>query len=201
MPTPGKHQLRATPAQIVEHLLGQHGEELKAQREQIALQTKVLEELGKKVEEQGKLFEALIAKSQEVNTQISALQGQIIGMEHHLEESAKERATAAAQATPEVEVIGSPTPNPRAVAPRPAAPRAETAPTVEPGPSENAPADELAEGEAEAPTPGGQIHVVGKGETLGNIARKYNVTVENLMKHNEIKDPRKLQAGQDLFIP
>ncbi len=44
-------------------------------------------------------------------------------------------------------------------------------------------------------------HVVGSGESLGTIARKYQVTVGELAKANNITDPAKIRVGQALIIP
>ena len=38
------------------------------------------------------------------------------------------------------------------------------------------------------------------GDSLASIAKKYNVTVEQLMKWNNIKDPNLLTVGQRLVI-
>ncbi len=60
---------------------------------------------------------------------------------------------------------------------------------------------------ATAPTPGtpafpaGPVHVVAKGETLTAIAKRYKVTVPELLKVNKIADVRKLQIGQTLVLP
>lgn len=43
--------------------------------------------------------------------------------------------------------------------------------------------------------------VVQRGDTLGEIARKFDVTVSDLMAANNITDPRKLRLGQKLVIP
>ncbi len=60
----------------------------------------------------------------------------------------------------------------------------------------------------EAPSPSNSsasreiIHTIKAGETLWELAvKKYHVTVEDLMKENNIKDPRRLQIGQKLTIP
>ena len=49
---------------------------------------------------------------------------------------------------------------------------------------------------------GGSIlpYRVQPGDTLGGIAKKYNVTVEQLMAWNGIKDPNYLAIGQVLKI-
>lgn len=44
-------------------------------------------------------------------------------------------------------------------------------------------------------------HVVGSGESLGIIARKYGVTVGELAAANNITDPAKIRVGQPLVIP
>ncbi len=44
-------------------------------------------------------------------------------------------------------------------------------------------------------------HVVASGESLGTIARKYQVTVGELAKANNITDPAKIRVGQPLIIP
>ena len=74
----------------------------------------------------------------------------------------------------------------------------------------------LAMGEAVAPAPaapsgvsaapikkpdGSVIHVVKPGETLGAIARKYQVKVSDLAVANNIADPKKIRPGQELVIP
>jgi len=44
-------------------------------------------------------------------------------------------------------------------------------------------------------------HVVGSGEELGLIARRYGVTVEDIMALNSISDPNIIWVGQALTIP
>jgi LysM repeat protein len=44
-------------------------------------------------------------------------------------------------------------------------------------------------------------HTVQPGESLGTIARKYQVTVGELAAANSITDPAKIRAGQTLVIP
>lgn len=44
-------------------------------------------------------------------------------------------------------------------------------------------------------------HTVAAGESLGTIARKYQVTVGELAAANNITDPAKIRAGQQLVIP
>jgi LysM repeat protein len=44
-------------------------------------------------------------------------------------------------------------------------------------------------------------HVVQPGESLGTIARKYQIRVADLVTANSISDPSKVRAGQTLVIP
>lgn len=69
----------------------------------------------------------------------------------------------------------------------PAAPSQSSAPAI-PAPAST--------GQA-APT----TYTVGEGETLGNIAAKFDVTVEAIAKANKIDDPDSVSAGQKLEIP
>src|SRR5690606_34615951 len=39
------------------------------------------------------------------------------------------------------------------------------------------------------------------GETPGAIAKRYGVSVDELMAANNISDPRRMQIGQELLIP
>ncbi len=57
--------------------------------------------------------------------------------------------------------------------------------------------DEMMEG-----VTGGSIlpYTVQPGDSLNTIAKKYNVTVEQLTKWNNIKDPNFLTVGQKLQI-
>lgn len=50
-----------------------------------------------------------------------------------------------------------------------------------------------------APTP--VVHTVREGEMLGGIAFEYHISVEDLMRVNQITDPTTLQIGQQLLIP
>ena len=49
---------------------------------------------------------------------------------------------------------------------------------------------------------GGTIlpYLVEPGDSLGAIAKKYNVTIDQLMAWNDIKDPNFLAVGQKLKI-
>jgi len=72
-----------------------------------------------------------------------------------------------------------------------AAPALASLPTTPlPSPSELAPA---------TVTP--VVHVVQSGETLGAIAQRYSVSVEELMRANNLSDPNVLNVGQTLVIP
>jgi LysM repeat protein len=45
------------------------------------------------------------------------------------------------------------------------------------------------------------IHVVQAGDTLGNISRTYDVSMEDIMTANGLTDPNRLSVGQRLLIP
>ena len=45
------------------------------------------------------------------------------------------------------------------------------------------------------------IYSVDKGDTLWNLAKKYNTTIEELVKINDIEDPDVIIVGQKLIIP
>ena len=47
----------------------------------------------------------------------------------------------------------------------------------------------------------GYEHKVERGQTLSEIARGYNTTVEKIIKANNIKNPSTIWVGQTLFIP
>ena len=57
--------------------------------------------------------------------------------------------------------------------------------------------------EPPAPKPSAEAvtHVVKAGETLGAIARKYQVTVGEIATANNITDPAKIRPGRELIIP
>jgi len=45
------------------------------------------------------------------------------------------------------------------------------------------------------------IYVVGEGDTFWDLAKKYNTTVDNLIKINKVEDPGHIEQGQKLIIP
>lgn len=51
------------------------------------------------------------------------------------------------------------------------------------------------------PTEGPPIHTVVAGDTLGNLADFYGVTVDDMMIANNLTDPNVLSVGQQLIIP
>ncbi len=54
------------------------------------------------------------------------------------------------------------------------------------------------------PRPGAQTgfeHVVAAGQTLSEIARAYGVTIDAILKANNIQDAHRIRQGQTLFIP
>lgn len=52
-----------------------------------------------------------------------------------------------------------------------------------------------------ASTPADLVHVIGVGDTLTNVAKKYNVEVGNLAAYNQIEDFNHILLGQKLKIP
>ena len=48
---------------------------------------------------------------------------------------------------------------------------------------------------------GQTTHIVDIGETVGSIAKKYNVSVAELMKANNISDIKRVTVSQKLVIP
>ena len=44
-------------------------------------------------------------------------------------------------------------------------------------------------------------HTVSPGDTLFNIAKQYNTTVENILKFNNIPNPNLIYPGQEIIIP
>ncbi|MFH0924102.1 MAG: LysM peptidoglycan-binding domain-containing protein [bacterium] len=44
-------------------------------------------------------------------------------------------------------------------------------------------------------------YIVQNGDTLSGIAKKHNISIETIMKANNMDDPGKLSIGQELFIP
>ena len=45
------------------------------------------------------------------------------------------------------------------------------------------------------------IYFVKPGDTLWNIAKRYNSTVEDIVRLNELEDENKIYPRQQLFIP
>ncbi len=52
-----------------------------------------------------------------------------------------------------------------------------------------------------APHPPANVHIIVKGESLEKIAKSHGTTVPDLLKINRIKDPKKLQIGQQILLP
>ncbi|HYO43144.1 MAG TPA: LysM domain-containing protein, partial [Candidatus Limnocylindrales bacterium] len=52
------------------------------------------------------------------------------------------------------------------------------------------------------PAPTVQVYVVAKGDTMSRIAKKFGVTVEELLAANpQIKNPDKIKIGDPITIP
>ncbi|HBI26494.1 MAG TPA: hypothetical protein DDY25_02035, partial [Peptococcaceae bacterium] len=52
----------------------------------------------------------------------------------------------------------------------------------------------------EARGTGGTIHQVSRGDTLWSLARRYQVSVGQLMETNQISDPNVISDGQNLIV-
>jgi LysM repeat protein len=70
-----------------------------------------------------------------------------------------------------------------------------------PAPALPAPAAAAAPAPAPAVSAPAIIHVIKSGETLGVIAKKYQVKVGDIATANNIADPTKIRVGQSLKIP
>ncbi len=55
--------------------------------------------------------------------------------------------------------------------------------------------------DAQGEQPEGAFYVVQEGDTLGEIARRFRVSVQDLIRTNNIRDPNLLSAGARLVIP
>jgi LysM repeat protein len=106
------------------------------------------------------------------------------------------RAPAPAPAAASL-VAANPTVTPATAATTPAAndkPPQSTAQKTTP-----TPVDKKAPATADKKTP--KIYIVRKSETAMKIARDHGCSYEDLLKLNNIKDPKKIQSGQALKIP
>ena len=54
---------------------------------------------------------------------------------------------------------------------------------------------------APQPPTGGQVYVVQPGDTLYSIAQKFNVSMEEIIRLNNISRPDLVYPGQRLLIP
>lgn len=81
-----------------------------------------------------------------------------------------------------------------------------SAPGAETGEEEQTPAEEGGEAtaappEGEAEPAGDVIHTVVAGDTLGDLANQYGVSVEAIAAANDLPDVHTLEVGQQLLIP
>ncbi|MDX1414461.1 MAG: lamin tail domain-containing protein [Candidatus Promineifilaceae bacterium] len=72
------------------------------------------------------------------------------------------------------------------------------APSQENGPAAQSQAVETLQAEESS---GPQTHIVGAGETLGQISVRYDISMEELMSANGMSNPNFLFVGQELIIP
>ncbi len=68
-------------------------------------------------------------------------------------------------------------------------------------PSSSSSTKVVAKASAPPRTTASGTHLVGRGQTLSQIARMYRCTVDELKRLNGISDPRKLRRGQQLRLP
>jgi LysM repeat protein len=100
-------------------------------------------------------------------------------------------------------VIAPTTAPPAAVGSTPQAqPPLSNAPTPLPGAAVTPAAPAAASQATSAPTPPEPtVYIVQPGDTLSSIARKYDISMEDLMRANDIANPDYVQLGQELKIP
>jgi LysM repeat protein len=107
----------------------------------------------------------------------------------------------------ELAAINTPRPEPvLAVAPSgdpqiftPAPPNPETAPE---NPAGEAPAPEAdANGNGDAPAEEDEIYTVQAGDSLSIIAGRYNITIDDIVRANNLANPDSIFSGQRLVIP
>ena len=48
---------------------------------------------------------------------------------------------------------------------------------------------------------GSIVHVIQSGETLGAIATRYGVTVDDIVSANDLDNPNVIAEGQEIIIP
>lgn len=115
--------------------------------------------------------------------------GEVQALRTMLEQQAKQIESLSAQVAKLRAKIEDPATPP---APKPA-------PAPAPTPGENS--GEFAAPAARVVAPPANVHIVVKGESLEKIAKAHGTTTSDLMNLNRIKDPKKLQIGQQLTLP
>lgn len=69
-------------------------------------------------------------------------------------------------------------------------------------PPEEKPSEEKkGQGGQTTPTPSMTIYIVQRGDTLWEIAKRYNVTIQAIVSANNLADPDNIMIGQQLVIP
>ena len=69
-------------------------------------------------------------------------------------------------------------------------------------PSGSRPAATAAASPTAVPAPTPQVYVIKTGDTLLKVAKKFGLTLDELLAANpEIKDPNKIGLGQEIIIP
>ncbi len=71
-----------------------------------------------------------------------------------------------------------------------------------PGGKKTTPSKSKRRSKSSKPGPGEKLHTVGKGQSLGRIAKRYNVSVDAIRERNDLsRGGRKIQPGDKLIIP
>ena len=81
--------------------------------------------------------------------------------------------------------------------------------TLDPGPSDGLPTAQPTEPPRRTPTPSPVVtveptpfvHIVERGESLSEIAAIYQVELEDIVALNDIRNPNRIQIGQEILIP
>ena len=104
-----------------------------------------------------------------------------------------------AAANAEAKAIGTPEATVHSEVPkaRPVVSQKDLAPRIDPKSSHSA----SKEPHANTPASSGKSYIVKKGDNPVTVAKKLNVSYEQLVSLNHIEDPRKLRIGQKLLIP
>lgn len=175
-----KHRLKASPTDVLQHNLDEHGKKAEALAAQLAAQ---IDAQTKLIEAQGKQLADLAQRSELQTKQIETLNGELTRLNEVLlsRGAVPPSSPSPVAARPAVSAAPAVITNPEPAVVKPAEPVVPDAPTFAPD--------------------GTPTHVIKRGETLTAIARQHGTTVSELLRINKIEDERKLQIGQTLLLP